>query len=391
MYPDLRKMAEYCSASKKDLVRACDWHTHDSSSGYLAMRRTPGARILAVAHIDFLRSGKIHYVSRKRIVSSALDDRAGVYIVMDLLPKLGILADVLLTDNEETSGSTIRNLGVGMLDAYNWIVQFDRRNEGAVYYGYHEMLPILGKYFPSVERGTFTCISAIEACSPVGAFNVGVAYSQEHTEQCALDGVALNRQMMRFRDFYRDMVDTKIMHTGANPGEETHACRYKTVYSSGNLLIPGQTRKERKAHRNSIVVVGPTSPKRYDVDEYDKASVDDDAWWLHGAGEEATLFPDEYCQFCGDVVHKSDSGYKMSWQNESLCDMCQELLLSDMEQTKQHMHLHLEDIAYISTAQAWFWDKAGNVYRAYDMEKSEWLVRAGPQEDTEWNDGGLAD
>lgn len=386
MYPDLRKMAEYCLASKQDLVRACDWHTHDSDRGYLAMRRTPGARILAVAHIDFLRSGKVHYVSRKRIVSSALDDRAGVYIIMDLLPRLGILADVLLTDNEETGGSTIRNLGVGMLDAYNWIVQFDRRNEGAVHYGYQEMIPILANYFPSVERGTFTCISAIEACSPVGAFNVGVGYSQEHSEQCSLDARSLNRQLMRFRDFYRDMFDVKIEHKGAHPGEETHACRYKSSYQGGwvggNHLIPGQTRKETRSTRDAELLL----PKVKQLDD------EDDDWYQWASDNNPTLFDeqsmDTYCSFCGDVVQRGRPGYKMSWQNESLCETCLELLEYDIEATGKYLHICIEDIAFINSDSAWFWDKESNLYRSYSMSKSEWgHVKAGH----DWDDGGLAD
>lgn len=356
MRPDLRVMAEYCRMSKLELVRRCDWHTHNANKGYLAMKRTPGAKILAVAHIDFLASGVVHSVSKRRIVSSALDDRAGVYIVMDLLPKMGILADVLLTDNEEMGQSTIKDLGISMLEPYNWLVQFDRRNEGAVHYGYKEMAPLLEKHFPSVEFGAFSCIAAIEACSPVCAFNVGVGYSQEHSERCELSGKVLHRQMSRFLAFYTEMVDTKLPHVGTNVGEEVHAKKY--VY----VPIPKQQQQPS-----------------WGGDGYDDGEFDE--YWAKKPAlsavkpeeEKQNLFTDDYCVSCDNVVHNWERGYCLAWDDASLCARCLDRLLAKLEQTEKYTHVHVSDIAYFDAKCIWFWDNRENVYVGFDVVRDEWF------------------
>jgi L-fucose isomerase-like protein len=203
-----------------------------------------------------------------------------------MLPKMGILADVLLTDNEESGGSTIRNLGIGMLDAYNWIVQFDRHGEGAAHYGYTEMIPLLAKHFPSIARGTYTCISAIEACSPCAAFNVGVGYENAHSEKCSLDSAVLQRQMLCFKRFYDEYLDVRLPHHGANAGDEIHTKRYKTV-------MWGEPQYPKKSHPMSLFA---------DVD--------------------SGYYDDAYCGFCHMSVACWEPGYEVTRTKQSLCAAC---------------------------------------------------------------------
>lgn len=201
----LETLASYCTATRRELATASDWYTINDDGAYLAFRQSPlgpGAKILAVAHMDHLCSGKVHRidVARGEIVSSALDDRAGVYAALELLPEKGIHADVLLTDDEESGNSTIRHLGAEILGRYNWLVQLDRRGTDVAVYSYDVMIPLLSDLF-QVDRGSFTCITAVEDTCPVAAYNLGVAYQREHTERCTLNMHRLLHQIGKLATF----------------------------------------------------------------------------------------------------------------------------------------------------------------------------------------------
>src|SRR3954465_12674834 len=85
-----------------------------------AYRKTKGATVLAVAHCDFVDCDSSHFFAKDGIVwSSRLDDRLGVYTILDVLPMLGINVDVLLTDGEESCNSTARYFDVKEHD-YKW-------------------------------------------------------------------------------------------------------------------------------------------------------------------------------------------------------------------------------------------------------------------------------
>jgi hypothetical protein len=66
-----------------------------------------GSDILAIAHLDTVQSMKHFYtidLGGERVVFNAqLDDRLGAYIILDLLPTLGVKCDILLTEGEEST------------------------------------------------------------------------------------------------------------------------------------------------------------------------------------------------------------------------------------------------------------------------------------------------
>lgn len=170
-----------------------------------------GSLILAVAHCDVVSGLPVWFAASRGqpdgdvVFSPALDDRLGVYTILDLLPKLGIAVDVLLTDDEECAQSTAGIFVPGK--KYNWGVEFDRRGEDAVCYRYVDMEDPAARYF-RVGRGTFSDISCLQAgCQ---CLNVGVGYVEEHTEACRCHLEVYFRQIARFLAMYRDLATTTM-------------------------------------------------------------------------------------------------------------------------------------------------------------------------------------
>lgn len=168
--------------------------------------RDNGSNILCVAHCDVVcdedKFGVIsNYGGEKVILSPRLDDRLGVYTVLDLLPKLGIKIDILLTDDEESMASTAAIFNPPR--QYNWVVEFDRRGESTVHYQYTNMIGKLSPYFPNVQHGSYTDIVELNFLK-CGCFNVGVGYHDEHTEMCYMILNEFYRQIARFIRFYDD-------------------------------------------------------------------------------------------------------------------------------------------------------------------------------------------
>ena len=203
-----RGIARYCTMTKADIMDKCDTYIVDDAGGYMG-QIFRGGNVLAVAHIDFVGSGQVRKVTDTKVVSSALDDRLGVFAAIEMLPRLGINADVLLTDNEETGFSTIERLGMGVLDKYNWIVELDRAGRDVVTYGYWEMDSIVKEYWP-LGSGVYSDIVELEATSPISAFNIGVGYYNQHSERCHVKLGHFLGQMEKLKHFYADHGNTKF-------------------------------------------------------------------------------------------------------------------------------------------------------------------------------------
>jgi hypothetical protein len=172
-----------------------------------------GAKILAVAHCDTVRHDKhfeIVKLSDETIIFSAqLDDRLGLYTILDLLPRLGIRVDVLLTENEEIGESTAKDFVTDK--QYNWIVEFDRNGETAVTYQFDEFIKAVSRYF-KFDIGTYSDIAELDflGCSAV---NIGVGYHGEHTGRCHLDVNEYVRQIVRFLRFYKGESERHYPHS----------------------------------------------------------------------------------------------------------------------------------------------------------------------------------
>lgn len=92
-----------------------------------------------------------------------------------------------------------------MSKKYNWIVEFDRKGEDVVFYKYKntqmEKSLIEAVQFKKGE-GTSSDISRLQPLG-VACFNVGIGYYNEHYANCWADLVVFERQLGRFKEFYR--------------------------------------------------------------------------------------------------------------------------------------------------------------------------------------------
>lgn len=170
-----------------------------------------GSKVLAVAHLDSVNdSTHFHHVEicgKDVILSARCDDRAGAYIILDLLPKLGICVDVLLTTDEEISKSTASDFLPEK--KYNWMFQFDRRLNDVVTYMYDEK-----KWEESIKlagfklgRGSASDISKMEKLEICG-MNVGCGYDDEHDPLAHLFVDMMCSQVGLFSKFFYAFKDT---------------------------------------------------------------------------------------------------------------------------------------------------------------------------------------
>jgi hypothetical protein len=172
-----------------------------------------GHKILAVAHCDSVTCDTDHFFTKNGIVwCTRLDDRLGVFAILNVLPVLGIPVDILLTDGEETCNSTAKHFHIPELEGrYNWIVQFDRRGTDVVTYQFDEMDPHIKKHICDPGYGSYSDICELDwlGCA---AMNVGVGYHDEHTLGSHAKLWEFRSQMRKFKNFYENMKDTFVEH-----------------------------------------------------------------------------------------------------------------------------------------------------------------------------------
>ena len=148
--------------------------------------RNNNSNVLAVAHLDTVVEAELRQCNFLNtaggpvVYSPALDDRLGAYIILDLLPKLGITYDVLLTVGEESGESTAQFFDPQK--EYDWIIEFDRGGTDVVMYQYddedtRDLVRATGAF---VGEGSFTDICYLEHLG-VKAFNWGVGYQDYHS------------------------------------------------------------------------------------------------------------------------------------------------------------------------------------------------------------------
>lgn len=174
--------------------------------------RAAGNKILAVAHCDSVTCDTDHFFTKNGIVwCTRLDDRLGVFTILDMLPEMGIQVDILLTDGEESCNSTARYVEIPQECDYNWIVQFDRRGEDVVTYQFYEIDKYVEKFFGKAGYGSYSDICELDwlGCS---AMNVGVGYHEEHSLGSHAKLWEYRRQMRRFFSFYQEYNGTRINH-----------------------------------------------------------------------------------------------------------------------------------------------------------------------------------
>ena len=174
-----------------------------------------GKKILAVAHLDTVQSLDHYYhltLGRDEIIfNAALDDRLGVYLLLDVLPKLGIEYDILLTTGEESGHSSAAYFDPPR--QYKWMFSFDRAGTDVVMYQYEDekSLRRLRSAGFRVGGGTYSCIAELEHLGCKG-FNIGTAYYQNHSNFSYANVKELHTMVGRFCRFYNRHRKVSMRH-----------------------------------------------------------------------------------------------------------------------------------------------------------------------------------
>jgi hypothetical protein len=167
-----------------------------------------GADVLAVAHLDYVQYSRAKYRDTT-VYCPQLDDRLGVWVILDVLKSRGMNVDVLLTDSEEIGQSTAQYFETPK--RYNWMFQFDRAGTDCVMYDYHNGTTAgqLTDCGIEVNHGAFSDICHLESLGIVG-INFGVGYHAQHTEKCYADLRETMDCLEQFERFYHQYRDVKM-------------------------------------------------------------------------------------------------------------------------------------------------------------------------------------
>lgn len=204
---DLKQLSKRCNQPVESIMEDLKEQggTISRQFGLLRGYKDNGSKILAVAHCDTVQQ-KNHFVQvQDRIYCPKLDDRLGVYTILDYLPSLGVVTDILLTDGEETMMTTARFFTTAK--QYNWIVEFDRHGDDVATYQY-QWEGYLDEYFPEDVRGSYSDIVELDHMG-CNALNIGVGYEEEHSLYSYFNISTYIAQIRRFLKFHRE---TKNIH-----------------------------------------------------------------------------------------------------------------------------------------------------------------------------------
>lgn len=190
----------------------CDWYAF----------RDNGSSILAVAHLDTVISHKqrmcgfLETAAGEVCYSGSLDDRLGAYTILELLPKLGINVDILLTTGEESGRSTAEYFKSEK--DYNWAIEFDRGGTDVVMYEYEDDLTVdlVRSVGARVGMGSFSDIAYLTQLG-VKAFNWGVGYQDYHSTRGHVFLDDLFQMIEYFVDFHDLYSGERLEHEAAPP------------------------------------------------------------------------------------------------------------------------------------------------------------------------------
>jgi hypothetical protein len=205
----LDKLLARCAANISDF--RSEGECFDTPDGVMIYKDN-GANVLAVAHLDnvMFTEPKLTHFKRDAIINCPqLDDRLGTWVILDVLPSIGLHYDVLLTDSEEIGRSTASYFKSPK--QYNWIFEFDRRGTDVVMYQYEtrKACTRLRKAGFEVGYGSFSDISCLEGLGVQG-FNFGVGYHCEHSKACFARLSDTVKQVDKFGKFFDKWQNVKM-------------------------------------------------------------------------------------------------------------------------------------------------------------------------------------
>ena len=164
---------------------------YDPPGGKPYFFKDNGSDILAVFHADYVDSVKPSHFTPANLSHDTiyfcptLDDRAGAYVILHLLPELGINYDILITTGEESLESSAQYFTPPEGKKYNWMFSFDRAGTDVVMYQYfsHDCEKLLRRNAWMCGEGTYSDIRDLDSLKcKVSTFGVG--YHDQHTMNC---------------------------------------------------------------------------------------------------------------------------------------------------------------------------------------------------------------
>jgi len=163
------------------------------------------SKVLLIAHADTVLKPNFRWKFNNKIYATGLDDRIGCWIIYCLSRELK--TDLLITDKEESAGSTALHHNC---KDYNWVAEFDRRGEDIVLYdtGSTKFEKALRKYF-KIGWGTFSDICFLDTTA--ACVNIGTGVQNEHFTNSFADLDATQRQIDKFKQFYKKYKDTSFI------------------------------------------------------------------------------------------------------------------------------------------------------------------------------------
>lgn len=220
-----KKLSKVCMADDFSDVYKGE-NIHVNGKGFTFVNN--GANILAVAHWDTVQYGEmvepefLYADDNNKIVglrSIQLDDRLGVFILMDILPLYGLKYDVLITDGEETGHSTAALFNPeDYKKDYNWIFEFDRRDILPVLYDYGTDLSwkTAVNSVQLTDYGSFSDISVMKGLKRC-AVNWGAGYYGEHSDKCYCTESSISIVTSDFSIFYNLYSNRKFVYAPPPP------------------------------------------------------------------------------------------------------------------------------------------------------------------------------
>lgn len=216
LLPNLPKIKTIFKAPTESFAR---FGVQGGTKTYPYYYKDNGSKILAIAHLDTVKDEDFFALCwtgfpwGPTFFNPKLDDRLGCYILLYVLPKLGIKYDLLLTTGEEAGRSSGENFAKEMKNKWNWMFQFDRMGtDVATYmYGDAQVTEDLKKVELESVYGLASDISKMTALGIKG-FNFGCAYYDHHSRMafCAYD--LLIKQIIKFKHFYNLFKEKAMPH-----------------------------------------------------------------------------------------------------------------------------------------------------------------------------------
>ena len=220
---DYKRLKSICTMDESDIMLNPDngMYTDSHNGGYTFKDNDAG--ILAIAHCDTIYGHKgidfnIHNIGKNRYyLSPNLDDRLGVYTILDILPKFGIKADILLTTNEESGFTSAMDFKTDK--KYKWMMEIDRHGIIPVCYQYEDIIltnAIRSIYNQRPDLGSFSDIKSMDELGCKG-INFGIGYHNEHTNLCYALESEYKTCLHKIDSFYNKYKNTHFKHSPAIP------------------------------------------------------------------------------------------------------------------------------------------------------------------------------